>query len=161
MAALTTLAVAQTVRQETDSIPRFEVVSIKPSAPGSAIAYGRWVPGEVMYQDNMTVEALMVNAWHVQPYQIIGAPAWIRTARYDISAKPEKAPKPSEVPLMWQILLADRFGLAVHRETRDLPIYALVIARKDGKPGPARQNRPTASQLCPIQGKRLRDGAAF
>jgi uncharacterized protein (TIGR03435 family) len=88
----------------------------------------------VIYQDNVTVEALMVNAWHVQPDQILGGPAWIRTARYDIQAKPEKVLKQREVLQMLQALLADRFGLAVDRE-KDPPIYALVIAREDGTLG--------------------------
>ena len=86
---------------------------------------------------NVTVEELMVNAWHIFPDQIVGAPTWIRTAAYDISAKPDTAANASEVNLMMQALLRDRFGLAIHHETRTLPIYAVVTARKDGTLGPS------------------------
>jgi uncharacterized protein (TIGR03435 family) len=117
--------------------PKFDVASIKPVAPGARVIPSRSLPGGAIDLHNVTVEELMVNAWHIFPDQILGAPAWIRAAAYDISAKPERAAKPGEVNLMVQALLRDRFGLAVHHETRNLPIYALVIATKDGTLGPS------------------------
>lgn len=97
---LTGFAIAQTdpARQEAAPLPRFEVASIKPSAPDARPIYRRSMAGGVINQDNVTVEELMVNACHVQPYQISGGPAWIRTVRYDISAKPEKQPEPGRSP---------------------------------------------------------------
>jgi uncharacterized protein (TIGR03435 family) len=58
-------------------------------------------------------------------------------SQWNLSAKPDKPATPSEVTLMLQGLLADHFGLALHRETRNLPIYTLVIARRHGKLGPS------------------------
>src|SRR5690242_10816641 len=115
--------------------PEFVVASIKPVARDSQIKISRSLPGGAVDLHNVTVEELIVNAWHVFPSQILDAPAWIRTAAYDISAKPGTATKPGEVNLMIRALLRDRFGLAIHHETRNLPVYALVIARKDGTAG--------------------------
>jgi uncharacterized protein (TIGR03435 family) len=117
--------------------PEFDVASIKPVARDSQIKLSRSLPGGAVDLHNVTVEELIVNAWHVFPSQILGAPAWTRTAAYDISAKPETAAKPGEVTLMLQALLRNRFGLSMHHEKRNLPIYALVIARKDGTLGPS------------------------
>jgi len=119
------------------SVPKFEVASIKPVEARSDATRTRWLPGGRADLHNVTVEELMVNAWHLFPDQIVDAPSWIRTAAYDISAKPETAAKAGEVNLMMQALLKDRFRLAIHHETRTLPIYAMVMARKDGTPGPS------------------------
>jgi uncharacterized protein (TIGR03435 family) len=136
---LTGIAIAQGNSPGRGNVPapKFDVASIKPVAPGSRMITSRSLPGGAVDLHNVTVEELIVNAWHIFPYQILGAPAWIRTAAYDISAKPETAVKPGEVNLMLQALLKDRFELAMHHETRNLPIYALVIARKDGTLGPS------------------------
>jgi uncharacterized protein (TIGR03435 family) len=116
--------------------PQFEVASIKPAAPD---ARGMWIrnsPGGRVNITNMTLKELIVIAWRIQPYQISGGPAWLDSLHYDISAKAEDNPKGDERQLMLQALLEDRFQLTIRRETKDLPIYALVLARKDGKLGP-------------------------
>jgi uncharacterized protein (TIGR03435 family) len=84
----------------------------------------------------MPLKEMIVIAWRVQPFQISGGPVWLDSARYDVSAKSENTPNPGEIPLMLQALLADRFQLKIHRETKELPIYALLVAKKDGKLGP-------------------------
>jgi uncharacterized protein (TIGR03435 family) len=58
--------------------------------------------------------------------QVVGGPAWINTEGYDIEAKPGSNTDPQQIWLMWQTLLADRFKLRLHRETRELPIYDLT-----------------------------------
>jgi bla regulator protein blaR1 len=117
--------------------PEFDVTSIKPVARDSQIKRSQSLPGGRVDLHNVTVEEIIVNAWHVFPSQILDAPAWIRTAAYDVSAKPGAATKPDEVNLMMRALLRNRFELAIHHETRQLPTYALVIARKDGMVGPS------------------------
>ena len=91
--------------------------------------------------DNYPVLGLIAGAYHVQPFQIAGAPGWIESTRYDIIAKPSVNPvkKPTtresmemdkaEMDLMLQSLLEERFQLRLHRETKELPVYALTIAR--------------------------------
>jgi bla regulator protein BlaR1 len=86
--------------------------------------------------NNMPLKEMIVLAWSIQPFQISGGPAWIESLRYDISAKPDHKPKEDEESLMLQSLLADRFQLKIHHETKELPIYALVVASKEGKLGP-------------------------
>jgi uncharacterized protein (TIGR03435 family) len=114
----------------------FEVASIKPAAPD---ARGMWIrpsPGGRVTVTNFSLKELIVIAYRIQPYQISGGPPWLGSARYDITAKAENTLKPDELQLMLQSLLADRFQLTIRRETKELPIYALVLARKDGKLGP-------------------------
>jgi uncharacterized protein (TIGR03435 family) len=81
------------------------------------------------------VRDLLRIAYRTQPYQLLGAPAWISTKRYDIAAKVEDNPPPSQLALL-RVLLKDRFKLAVRNETREMPIFALVLAKSDGGPGP-------------------------
>ena len=117
--------------------PEFAVASIKRVERDSSIRSSRWPPGGAVDLHYVTVKELMGNSWHIFPPQILGAPAWTRTAAYDISPKPDTAAKPGEVNLMLQALLRTRFGRSVHHEKRNLPIYALVMARKDGTLGPS------------------------
>jgi uncharacterized protein (TIGR03435 family) len=87
-----------------------------------------------------TVGALLRLAYRIQGYQLVGAPDWIWTRRYDIVAKADDSPAPSQQALL-QALLRDRFRLLVRNETRELPIFALVVARSDRRLGP--QLKPT------------------
>jgi uncharacterized protein (TIGR03435 family) len=84
----------------------------------------------------MTLKEMIVNAYSVQPFQVSGGPGWVDSVHYDISAKAGAQVSLEDVLLMLQSLLADRFQLAFRRETRQLPVFALVLARKDGKLGP-------------------------
>lgn len=72
----------------------------------------------------------------IQPFQISGGPEWGDSVHYDIAAKPDTPVNQSDWRVMLQQLLQDRFQLQLHRETKELPIYALVLAHKDGKLGP-------------------------
>ena len=119
----------------------FEVASIKPSAPpagrgvfmpGGRGGPGSNDPGRVTY--NLTsLRDLLVNAYGIKHNQISGEPDWLDTQRFYIVAKvPEGATK-EQVKIMLQNLLADRFKLAVHRETKEMPMYALAVAGKGPK----------------------------
>jgi uncharacterized protein (TIGR03435 family) len=83
-----------------------------------------------------------MNAYQLQSSQLIGAPDWIATERFDIVAKmaedtnsAQGAARPGDTRLMLRPLLAERFRLEVHHEQRELPIYALVVANKGGQLG--------------------------
>jgi uncharacterized protein (TIGR03435 family) len=121
---------------QSESRPEFEVASIKPAAPGSRGMFIRNSPGGRVNVTNMTLKELIVIAYRIQPFQISGGPSWFDSVHYDINAKAETTPKQGELPLMLQALLADRFQLTIQRETKDMPVYALVLAKKDGKLGP-------------------------
>jgi uncharacterized protein (TIGR03435 family) len=112
----------------------FEVASIKPAAPDERRMFIGPGPGGGISVTNMTLKQMIQNAWHIMPVQISGGPAWIDSVRYNVVAKPEK-PAPEESMRMLQELLKDRFHLVIHSETKEMPVYALVLARKDGKLG--------------------------
>jgi uncharacterized protein (TIGR03435 family) len=115
--------------------PTFEVASIRPSSRTFVGGWMRRDPG-LLSITNFTLKDLIMEAWHVQPFQVLGGPSWMDVARFDVSAKQDRIAKVETSLLMLQSLLADRFQLAMHLETRELPTYALVLAKKDGKLGP-------------------------
>jgi len=96
---------------------------------------------------NVPAQLMLVIAYQLQPYQIVGAPSWLQSERYDLIAKaPDGRPAasggtagPGPLQFMLRNMLADRFKLKVHTETREMPIYALVLSRGDGKLGPKLQ----------------------
>jgi uncharacterized protein (TIGR03435 family) len=74
-------------------------------------------------------------AYNLQDFQITGGPGWVESDRFDIIAKAEGELKPEERGVMMRALLSERFGLVTHQETRQLPVYDLVLAKPDGKLG--------------------------
>lgn len=116
--------------------PKFEVATIKLAPAGAYGMFVRFDPGGRVSLTNMTLKGMIGFAWNLQPFQVSGGPPWIDSTRYVVAAKPDGSPKSSEIPAMVQALLAERFQLAVHHGTQELPIYAVVLARKDGKLGP-------------------------
>lgn len=96
----------------------------------------RPMPGGRITGTNVTLRLLITTAYGLQDFQIFGGPGWIETARYDIEARPESPVGANDWKEMLRNLLVNRFRLAFHREAKTLPVYALVPAKKDGKPGP-------------------------
>jgi uncharacterized protein (TIGR03435 family) len=120
--------------------PQFEVASVKPAAPitagtkiriGSSGGPGTSDPGQVTYT-NLTLKNLLTTAYGVKIYQISG-PSWLDTERYDIIAKMPPETTKGDFALMRQNLLAERFKLTLHHETKDLPVYELVVAKSGSK----------------------------
>ena len=105
----------------------FEVASVKPSA---SIEPGKLsVDLRQLVVQNLTLREIIVFTYGLRSYQLVGGPDWITTARFDIVAKaPEGVPRDAR---MIYTLLADRFKLRMHTESRQLPIYALILARAD------------------------------
>jgi uncharacterized protein (TIGR03435 family) len=93
-----------------------------------------------------------MDAYEIQQrMQLTGGPGWIETARFDVEAKaPDKADRPT-VHRMLQSLLAERFNLVVHHETKDIPVYFLVIA----KGGPKLRDLKLANDRTPAPDTRL------
>ena len=141
--------------------PTFEVASIKPNKSGDGRVMFGMQPGGRFTATNVPLRGIVVMAYQLQNFQLLGGPDWIDSERFDINAKAEgdiPLGTPGSVgtmQLMLQALLAERFGLVVHREKRDLPIYALVLARNDGKLGP--QLRPSTVD-CQALGRSGRGG---
>lgn len=94
------------------------------------------------------------EAFGLQEQQIAGAPEWVKIDRFDIEARFDPAPVPgfdrtARLQAMLQNLLAERFQLRTHTEARDMPIYALMVEREDGRLGP--QIKPAAVDCAALQ----------
>jgi uncharacterized protein (TIGR03435 family) len=152
----------------TSSGVRFDVISVKPNPTGRAgMTQTRVLPGGRYIATNMPIRLLIGQTYQVQSYRLIGGPAWIETDAFDIVATTSRdlSPANGQRPLgdALKALLAERFKLVVHTETRQLPAYALVLAGKDGKLGPnmARSERTDcAAVLAEVAAARAREGPA-
>jgi uncharacterized protein (TIGR03435 family) len=169
-AALTAPA---TLSAQADTRPAFAVATVKRNVTGADAQSMRLQPGGRLVVTNQPLRRLILFAFSVQPQQVAGGPSWLDTDRFDIVAQAEGdlSPTPPGGPpgppqLMMQRLLAERFGLAVHNELRDLSVYALTLARRDGQLGP--RIRPAAVDCLalmtkapggvPVQAPQLPDG---
>jgi bla regulator protein blaR1 len=119
-----------------DPETRFEVASIKPFDPTRGTMRISTTPGRYDVA-GLPTQLMFVQALSVPVDRIIGLPDWITTERYAIAAKAPDGAPPNALPVMLRNLLKDRFMLATHRETRELPVYNLVFARSDKRFGPA------------------------
>lgn len=108
---------------------RFDVVAIKRSPEGGTGVTFAPLPGGRLDVVNNPVMNLIQNAYGVPSYRILRAPNWLTADRYDLEAKTEGSPSRAQMMLMLQTLLADRFKLKVHRETKDGPVYILTVAK--------------------------------
>jgi uncharacterized protein (TIGR03435 family) len=115
--------------------PAFEVASVKPHRSDDQRVMMVAQPGGRFTAMNIPLRFLIRTAYRLQDDQIAGGPTWLTSDRFDIIAKTEDGASPTQLPSMLQALLADRFKLAVHHEAKELPIYALVLARSDGTLG--------------------------
>jgi uncharacterized protein (TIGR03435 family) len=134
--------------------PEFEVASVKPNASGSNDLLMRPPVDGRFTATNVTLKMLIALAYKVRQLEISGGPAWIASERYDINARAADVQITGDQSrLMLQRMLADRFKLLVHRETRELPVYVLLSARnglkipdaKDGSCIATGSNPPRAS----------------
>jgi len=115
----------------------FEVASVKVSPPiqqGDRVFFGpprggpgTPDPGQITWT-YATLKRLLMLAYDVKPYQVSG-PAWLDTERYDIAAKVPAGASKEQVSVMWQSLLAERFGVALHHESKDFQVEELVIGK--------------------------------
>jgi uncharacterized protein (TIGR03435 family) len=113
----------------------FEVASVKTNKSGPNMMMMRTVPSEFR-MTNIPLRILIVQAYRLSGYQLIGGPGWMDSERFDVVAKAPSGSPPEQTALMLRGLLAERFKLKVHAETRETQIYALTLARNDGKLGP-------------------------
>jgi uncharacterized protein (TIGR03435 family) len=116
---------------QTDAAPKFEVASIKRSAPDSE-AFMLAHPGGRLEISRATLKTLTAFAWRLQSFQVAGGPAWVRSEHFSIQAKAIADPGEDTLLLMTQALLAERFSLKLHFETKEQPVYFLA-AGKTGK----------------------------
>jgi uncharacterized protein (TIGR03435 family) len=137
--------------QASNGSPQFDVASVKQNkSPIGKVAI-QTQPGGRFEAVNVTVRQLVRFAYRLQDAQLSGGPKWLDDDRFDVVARADgdglgepsladRAGQPSRAQLMLRALLADRFKLQAHNESRQLAIYALVSARRDGALGPALQH---------------------
>jgi len=128
---LALLAVLGHAQQPAGAPPlEFEVASVKSSQPFTGGTITARFGGDAAIQSftYISLRSLVTHAYAIKDYQLIG-PDWMQETRFDISARMPAGARTRDVPAMLQKLLASRFHLAVHRETRDLPVYALTVAK--------------------------------
>ncbi len=124
--------------------PEFEVASIKPSA-SRVIQNVRPLPGRLTADASLQV--LIQYAYGVQPYQVAGGPDWTMSQRYYIEAKAGENATRNRQFQMLQSLLEARFQLKTHRETREMPVYALVAAKNGPRLRPVKDDSCTESAV--------------
>jgi len=125
----------------------FEVASVKPNNSGATNSSTSGRPGGFSAA-NVTARQLVVFAYRLRQFQLAGGPGWIGAERFDILARaPENAK--ADNPAMTRALLRDRFKLVAHTETRQEQVYALVMARSDGRYGP--QLKVSTRDCAPAQ----------
>jgi uncharacterized protein (TIGR03435 family) len=127
-AAVTGIAIPIAIAQQTVT-PKFEVASVRPNHSGSTSSDLGAPAGNRFTARNVYVRILMRVAYNVQDYQIVGAPGWTETDRFDIQATADRSKiTQDEYRRMLQGLLTERFGLNAHRETREAPVFLLTVA---------------------------------
>src|SRR5579871_4795810 len=124
--------------------PSFEAASIRPNHSGSnAIGGGVCSRGGRVSVKNITLDLIIEQAYGIQDFQLLSRPSWLSSDRFDIEAKPESRVGFQDCNLMLRSLLADRSTLALHRETRQMRVYKLIV----GKNGPKLQKVNTDAPL--------------
>jgi uncharacterized protein (TIGR03435 family) len=130
----------------------FERASIRRNPSGDMRASIQALPGGYRAV-NAPVRLLIRDAYALQGFQLVGGPSWLDSERFDVTARAEGDPTPDQERLMLRSLLADLFALSVHSETREMPVYAMVLARQDGTFGPQlRRSGADCSEAPPWQG---------
>ena len=133
------LACCTTLLGQSGQVQTFEVVSVKPADP-DARGGGIGFPNGTFTATNIPARSLITLAYDIPSFQLTGGPNWTSDERYDVVAKmPAGAVKPAgperwaQMRMALQALLADRFQLAIHRESRMIPGYALVVVKNGFK----------------------------
>jgi uncharacterized protein (TIGR03435 family) len=116
--------------------PAFDVTSVKPNNSGSGQIMMLPAPGGGWRSTNVTLGMLVRIAYQLQDNQIVGGPKWLFEDRFDVLGTGSAPGRDGALFQKLQALLADRFSLTTHAEQQGLPMFALELARRDGKLGP-------------------------
>lgn len=152
--------------------PRFEVASIKVVAEDAVTTCGdlpcaNLTPRVVDPQRFRAMTALTAPmgliewAYGVRNFQVVGGPDWLSHEKFEIQATAGRSSDPDQFKRMMQQLLEDRFRLRVHRETRQVPIYSLVVSRKDSRLTPSKDPAPGPGDIEVRPGRLFGRGATM
>jgi uncharacterized protein (TIGR03435 family) len=124
--------------------PAFEVASVKINASGDPVSRITAPAGTGRFEAiNASVRMLILNAYGIPGFQLAGGPSWIESVHVDVRARGAASATRADISAMVRTLLAERFNLVVRRDTREMPVYALVVARDDRRLGPRMQASKT------------------
>jgi uncharacterized protein (TIGR03435 family) len=142
------VAAAQAIQGPAQDGPAlfFEVASVKLSKADAGDRELGAKPGRRLSATNATLKMLIQSAYQMKPYQLSGGPDWLALDGFDIEAKPGNPNASAEqFRQMFQKLLEDRFQLKVHFDTKELPIYTLVVAKRGAKLQVSKGDEPDAT----------------
>jgi len=128
LAASFSLPPTRAAQQPTSKVVEFEVASVKPNRSGSGASSTQTPPGRFT-ATNVSLRQLVRFAYSVQDFLIMGGPDWLDSEKFDVVAKAEDNASPEQLPLMAQHLLTTRFKLISHFDSKELPTYALTVAK--------------------------------
>jgi bla regulator protein blaR1 len=114
-------------------LPRYEVASIKPNTGNDFRFTFQIEPSGPLTATGITLKRLMMTAYNVQGFRIMGGPDWVVSRRWDVQAKPGRVVSPDQIRPMLRALLEERFRLHSHSEKRPLPVYELSVDRRGSK----------------------------
>jgi uncharacterized protein (TIGR03435 family) len=127
-------------------LPEFDAVSIKANKSGDLRMTMRPSRGGRLNATNVPLRNLIIWAYMVRDFQISGEPSWVDSARFDVATTSEANPRydvlQPTLETMFQGVLVDRFKLISHRETKELPVYSLVVAKNGPKVHPVDEEGP-------------------
>jgi uncharacterized protein (TIGR03435 family) len=121
--------------------PAFDAVSLKPNNSGSNSSSSNTHNG-ILTGSNVTLKNFIMRAYGMLDYQISG-PEWLQSERFDIAAKPPSGADDKDFPLMMRAMLAERFKLQAHGDTKVFPIYGLVAGKTGLKAEPVKDEGGT------------------
>ena len=148
--AVSAFAVSTSVAAQTRTT-KFEVASIRVNRDASdPPTFLRPIlqPGGRVVMRNQTLRDLVLAAYGVRENELVGGPDWVPSTSFDLEARGPADMSADTARAMLRALLAERFSLVVHREQRNLPIYVMTMAARNGRPGP--QLRPANAACVPV-----------
>jgi uncharacterized protein (TIGR03435 family) len=119
----------------------------------------RWLPGG-RFTMGLPIQTILTIGYGVPMYRIVGAPEWVSTVYFDIDAQADRQPAVDERQAYYRGLLEQRFRLQAHSEMREMDIYALVLARPDGRLGPGLRRSTIDCDIVIAENRRRAEAGA-
>jgi len=141
---------ARSGQQAPNASRTFDVASVKPNRSGDVRTNFQPFPSGRFVATDLSLRALVMQAWRLQMFEVEGGPDWMASDRFDIAATAPEGTTPDQVRLMLRALLAERFRLRTHSEKRERSVYAMTLVR-DGRLGPSvRRSTTDCTQAPPV-----------
>lgn len=144
--------------------PAFEVASVRSGKPGAPFGLPKAMPGGQSYVAmNSPLMVMLMTTYRITDHQILGAPNWMIYEPWDVNAKAEHSSTLEQLQEMFQTLLADRFKLRFHRETKETPAYVLSVEKSGAKLKLSDSKDPSDAPINPgdLPGERVGTGVSM